>query len=62
LRACEIAERRAPTPIVMLSANAMPEHVAAARAAGCDLHLSKPIAPDRLRRLLDWAQKIEASA
>jgi len=30
------------TPIVMLTANAMPEHVAAGRAAGADHHLAKP--------------------
>lgn len=30
------------TPIVMLTANAMPEHVAAGRAAGADRHLAKP--------------------
>ncbi len=29
-------------PIVMLTANAMPEHVAAGRAAGADHHLAKP--------------------
>lgn len=30
------------TPIVMLTANAMPEHVAAGQAAGADHHLAKP--------------------
>ncbi|MDQ1193257.1 signal transduction histidine kinase/NO-binding membrane sensor protein with MHYT domain/CheY-like chemotaxis protein [Brevundimonas vesicularis] len=30
------------TPIVMLTANAMPEHIAAGRAAGADHHLAKP--------------------
>jgi CheY-like chemotaxis protein len=38
------AERSLPrTPIIMLTANALPEHVAAAQAAGADLHLAKPI-------------------
>ena len=32
-----------PTPILMLSANAMAEHRDSARAAGADLHLAKPI-------------------
>ncbi len=32
----------ARTPVVMLTANAMPEHVAAGRAAGADHHLAKP--------------------
>jgi len=30
------------TPIVMLTANALPDHVAAGQAAGADRHLSKP--------------------
>ena len=36
------------TPVVMLTANALDEHVAAGRAAGADMHLSKPIRPDAL--------------
>ena len=32
----------ARTPAIMLTANALPEHVASAAAAGADLHLSKP--------------------
>jgi CheY-like chemotaxis protein len=36
------------TPIHMLTANAMPEHVAASLAAGADGHLSKPILADAL--------------
>ncbi|MBL0948555.1 MAG: response regulator [Brevundimonas sp.] len=42
IRALEIREGRAPTPVVMLTANALAEHVAAARAAGADRHLAKP--------------------
>ena len=38
----------ARTPVVMLTANALDEHVAAGRAAGADQHLSKPIRPDAL--------------
>src|SRR5690606_35988385 len=30
------------TPIVMLTANALPEHVVSAQSAGADLHLAKP--------------------
>jgi signal transduction histidine kinase/CheY-like chemotaxis protein len=33
----------APTPIIMLTANALPEHEAAGRAAGADGFLTKPI-------------------
>ena len=42
IRLHEVAMGQAPTPIVMLTANAMPEHVAAGRAAGADHHLAKP--------------------
>ena len=38
------AERGAPRlPVIMLSANALPQHQDQARDAGADLHLSKPI-------------------
>lgn len=44
LRAAEAARPGTPrTPILMLSANAMAEHRDAARDAGADLHLAKPI-------------------
>ncbi|MND85366.1 Autoinducer 2 sensor kinase/phosphatase LuxQ [compost metagenome] len=44
LRAIEAARpSMPPTPILMLSANAMAEHRDSARAAGADLHLAKPI-------------------
>jgi signal transduction histidine kinase/ActR/RegA family two-component response regulator len=48
IRARERETGAAPKPILMLSANAMPEHVEAARAAGADAHISKPITPPRL--------------
>jgi PAS domain S-box-containing protein len=37
-----------PTPICVLTANAMPEHVSASLEAGADGHLSKPILADAL--------------
>jgi signal transduction histidine kinase/ActR/RegA family two-component response regulator len=40
------------TRIVALSANALPEHVVEARAAGMDEHLAKPIRPEALIALL----------
>jgi len=43
IRAREAATGSARTPIIMLTANARPEHVAASREAGADLHLEKPI-------------------
>ena len=43
IRAHEAENGRARTPIVMLTANAMAEHVAQGREAGADGHLAKPI-------------------
>ena len=42
IRLHERAAGRECAPIVMLTANALPEHVAAAQAAGADRHLAKP--------------------
>jgi CheY-like chemotaxis protein len=39
---------RAATPIVMLSANAMDQHLAETEAAGADRHLAKPFTPPAL--------------
>jgi len=43
IRAMEAERGLTRTPIVMLTANAMAEHVDAGRAAGADDHLSKPV-------------------
>ena len=43
IRAFEAQAGRARTPILMLTANAMAEHVEAGRAAGADGHLTKPL-------------------
>lgn len=40
------------TPVVMLTANALAEHVEAARAAGADRHLAKPFSAEDLLSLL----------
>jgi CheY-like chemotaxis protein len=48
IRRLEAAEALVPTPIHVLTANAMPEHIAASHAAGADGHLSKPILADAL--------------
>jgi signal transduction histidine kinase/ActR/RegA family two-component response regulator len=52
IRSLETARGRPPTPIVALSANALPEHTAGARAAGMDGHLAKPISAEDLLSLL----------
>jgi two-component system sensor histidine kinase/response regulator len=43
IRRWEAANQRTRTPIIALTASAMPESVARARAAGCDMHISKPV-------------------
>ncbi|HYC99017.1 ATP-binding protein [Brevundimonas sp.] len=48
IRALEAATGRSRTAIIMLTANALPEHVEAAHAAGADRHLAKPIDAGRL--------------
>ena len=45
------SDKRA-TPVVILSANSMPEHVEAGKAAGADRHLAKPISAAALLRVL----------
>jgi CheY-like chemotaxis protein len=48
IRDAERQSGRARTPILMVSANALPEHVEASRAAGADGHVAKPVTADRL--------------
>ena len=43
IRALEAERGGEATPVIMLSANAMPEHQAEALSAGADLHVPKPI-------------------
>ncbi|MDP1630696.1 MAG: ATP-binding protein [Caulobacter sp.] len=55
IRAIEAAGSRRSTPIWALSANALPEHVAASMAVGADGHLSKPVSADALFGALEAA-------
>ena len=48
IRAAERSEGLRRTPIIFVSANAMPEHVAATQAAGGDGHIAKPVAAEKL--------------
>ncbi len=48
IRAAEAARGSRRTPVVMLTANAGADHVAAGKAVGADAHLSKPISPASL--------------
>jgi signal transduction histidine kinase/CheY-like chemotaxis protein len=52
IRAREKASAAPPVLIVMLTANAMEEHVAAAHSAGANLHLAKPLHPAQLLEAL----------
>ena len=63
IRLHEAAMGAPRTPIVMLTANAMPEHIAAGRAAGADRHLAKPFnAAELLAMVADPAAVIQDQA
>ncbi|RYF92378.1 MAG: response regulator, partial [Caulobacteraceae bacterium] len=57
LRERERATGGPRTPVIMLTANALDEHVQASLAAGADAHLSKPVRADKL--LAAVAQALE---
>lgn len=46
----------------MLTANAMEEHVLAARSAGADLHIAKPLRPAQLLEALGGLRATRAGA
>jgi two-component system, sensor histidine kinase len=48
IRFLELTDQLPRTPIAMLSANAMNEHVEQALDAGCDVHIAKPVTPESL--------------
>jgi signal transduction histidine kinase/ActR/RegA family two-component response regulator len=52
IRLVEKEEQRLPTPVIILSANAMPEHIEAGKAAGADRHLAKPISAAELLNVI----------
>jgi signal transduction histidine kinase/ActR/RegA family two-component response regulator len=58
IRADEARTAGARTPVVSLTADAMPEQVQAALAAGADLHVSKPITGDALFAALDACRRL----
>ena len=55
IRKIELASGRRRTPVIMLSANALPEHVEASRLAGADDHVSKPVTAASLLAALNGA-------
>ena len=63
IRLHEAAMGAARTPVVMLTANAMPEHIVAGQAAGADRHLPKPFdAADLLAMAADPAALLRDQA
>ncbi len=48
IRHIERLQGLARTPIIMLTANSLPQHIDASLAAGADLHLPKPMSPEAL--------------
>ena len=55
IRRRERLEKLRRTPVIMLTANALPEHIASAASAGADLHLSKPFTAAALFQAIDSA-------
>ena len=55
IRTAEFMTGQTPTPIIMLTANALPEHVHLSLDAGANAHLSKPITAEALLDALDVA-------
>ncbi|HRD27886.1 MAG TPA: ATP-binding protein [Caulobacter sp.] len=57
IREREAASGAEPALIIMLTANAMDDHVEAARLAGADLHVAKPLRPAQLFAALARARQ-----
>ncbi|MDQ0466586.1 PAS domain S-box-containing protein [Caulobacter ginsengisoli] len=53
IRRHELGLGAARTPVIMLTANALPEHVAASAECGADRHLDKPINAEKLLSVLE---------
>ncbi len=62
IRALEARAGRGRTPIVVLSANAMPQHHRDAILAGADLHLAKPITAKTLAAAIELATSTRPEA
>ena len=62
IRALEVEQGRMRTPLLMLTANAMAEHVEAGKLAGADGHLAKPVTTQSLfaaiGKVLDGAEPV----
>lgn len=58
IRTLETKHGRARTPVIMLTANTLPQHVEACVEAGADLHLSKPVSAAGLFEALDKVRRV----
>jgi len=61
IREREAASGAAPCLIIMLTANAMDEHIEAAHQAGADMHVAKPLHPTLLVEALAQARLTRTS-
>jgi len=52
IRAWEAASALPPRPIIIVSANCLPDHVAAGQAAGADAHIAKPVSAAKVLNAL----------
>ncbi|MGN7612856.1 PAS domain S-box protein [Magnetococcales bacterium HHB-1] len=59
IRAWETEQKKKPIPIIALSAHAMKEISERIKAAGCDIHLTKPIIKKRLIGIIDLFSKVK---
>jgi signal transduction histidine kinase/DNA-binding response OmpR family regulator len=58
LRAFECAQAQRPTPIVALTANALPQDIEACYDAGCDAYVSKPVSKQALLGVIErWSSR-----
>ena len=62
IRLAEKETSRPSTPVIILSANALPEHIAAGKAAGADRHLAKPISAATLLNMIAEVAQPRAAA
>lgn len=62
IRLHERESDRKATPVIILSANALPEHIEAGRAAGADRHLAKPISAAALLHVIAEVANEQAKA
>lgn len=60
MREIEKRDGRVHTPIVMLTANAMREHIDASLQAGADMHLTKPLTVQSLMSCINSALEVAA--